>query len=363
MTAPPLAGPLAGLRVIELEAIGPVPYAAMLLADLGADVVTVNRPGADLRGKRVSGRSRRVVELDLKTPEGLAAVRRLAARADVLLEGFRPGVLERLGLAPDDLLAAAPGLVVGRMTGWGQDGPLAPAAGHDITYIALTGALAAIGPAGGDPVPPLNLVGDFAGGALFLVVGVLAALQERQRSGRGQVVDAAMVDGASHLMAMFWSLRAEGLWTNRRGANMLDGGAPYYGTYRCACGGHVAIGPIEPKFWAEFVAGAGVDPVLAARRDDPAAWPALRAEIAARIGARRRDDWAAVFAGSDACVAPVLALDEVPAHPHMAARGVIVEHDGALQPAPAPRFSRSTPAAPRSPETVAPAAVLAGWGG
>lgn len=355
------AGPLAGLRVIELDAVGPVPHCGMLLADLGAEVLLVRRPGVDHGAKQVSDRSHRIVSLDLKAGSDLAILRRLLDRADVLLEGFRPGVLERLGLAPGDLLERNPGLVVGRATGWGQDGPLAARAGHDINYISLTGALAAIGPEDAGPLPPLNLVGDYGGGALYLAVGVLSALFARQASGRGQVVDAAMIDGASHMMAIFWALRSTGAMDPRRGHNMLDGGAPYYGTYRCACGEYVAIGPIEPRFWDILVARLELPADLARRRDDPDAWPALRQAIARRFASRRRDEWEGVFADQDACFTPVLTLDEVARHPHVAARKIIVERDGIAQPAPAPRFSHSTvpPVAP--PEFVSAREALDAW--
>ena len=362
MSLPSRGGPLAGLRVVELDAVGPVPHAGMLLADLGAEVLLIRRPGVDLGGKLLSDRSHHIVELDLKFAANHGVARRLLARADILLEGFRPGVLERLDLGPDGLLADNPRLIIGRMTGWGQDGPLAHSAGHDINYISLTGALAAIGPADGDPLPPLNLVGDFGGGALYLVVGVLAALHERGRSGRGQVIDAAMVDGASHLMAMFWAMRELGMLAPRRGANMLDGGAPYYRTYRCACGGHVAIGAIEPQFWAIVVDRLGLDPQLAARRDDPAAWPALREAIAARIATRNRAEWEALFTGTDACFSPVLGLDEVAQYPHVAARGTIVSPGGIPQPAPAPRFSRSAAPPVALPERLDAAVALGRWG-
>ena len=348
-------GPLHGLRVVELASIGPGPMCAMLLADLGADVIRVDRLEPSGLGVPttprfdVSARSRRSVALDLKAPAARDAALALADRADVLLEGWRPGVTERLGLGPDVCLARNPRLVYGRVTGFGQSGPLARTAGHDLTYIALTGALHAIGPAEA-PVPPLNLIGDFGGGGMLLAVGVLAALQERTRSGRGQVVDAAMVDGASMLMGMFHGLQAAGQWDETaRAANLLDGGAPYYGTYATADGRFVAVAPLEAKFFAEFAARIGLPHELAAARDDRARWPALRAAIADRLRTRTRDEWAALFAGTDACVAPVLTLDEAPRHPHAVARTAYVEVDGVVQPAPAPRFSRSTPEAPRPP--------------
>jgi alpha-methylacyl-CoA racemase len=355
-----MAGPLDGLRVLELASIGPGPMCAMLLADLGADVVRVDRTGPSELGVPmaprfdVNGRSRRSVALDLKQPAGVDAVRRLADRADVLIEGWRPGVAERLGLGPEELLARHPGLVFGRMTGWGQHGPLAERAGHDIDYIAIAGVLGAIGPADGPPTPPLNLVGDYGGGALYLAFGILAALFERQRSGRGQVVDAAMVDGVASLAGIFHGLAAARQWDARaagRGHNLLDGGAPFYASYACADGGFVAVGALEPKFFAELVARLGLDPGWRARQYDRRAWPELRAALAAAFAARTRDDWAAHFDGSDACVAPVLSLAEAPSHPHLRARGSFVEVDGVVQPAPAPRFSRTPAATPRpSPE-------------
>jgi alpha-methylacyl-CoA racemase len=355
-----VAGPLDGLRVLELASIGPGPMCAMLLADLGADVVRIDRTGPSELGVPmpprfdVNGRGRRSVALDLKQPAGVDAVRRLADRADVLIEGWRPGVAERLGLGPQALHARHPGLVYGRMTGWGQHGPLAERAGHDIDYIAVAGALGAIGPADGRPTPPLNLVGDYGGGALYLAFGIMAALFERQRSGRGQVVDAAMVDGVASLAGLFHGLAAARQWDARaegRGRNLLDGGAPFYDTYACADGRFVAVGALEPKFFAELVARLGLDDGWRARQYDRRAWPELRAALAAAFAARARDDWAAHFDGSDACVAPVLSLAEAPSHPHLRARGTFVEVGGVVQPAPAPRFSRTPVATPRpSPE-------------
>ena len=347
------AGALAGLRVIELASIGPGPMCAMLLADQGADVITVDRLQASGLGvpvppeHDVPARSRRSIALDLKAPEGRDVVLRLVEGADVLIEGFRPGVAERLGLGPDDCTARNPRLVYGRMTGFGQAGPLAHAAGHDINYIALSGALAAMGPAGGAPLPPLNLVGDYGGGALFLAFGVMAALFERQRSGQGQVVDAAMVDGASTLMSLFHGLAAAGRWNDERGANLLDGGAPFYATYETADGRHVAIGPLEPKFFADLAQRIGLDAHFVQGQYDRALWPEMRQALAAIFRSRTRDAWAADLEGTDACLAPVLSLAEAPAHAHARARGAFVEVGGALQPAPAPRFSRSRPLPPR----------------
>ncbi|WP_301126232.1 CaiB/BaiF CoA transferase family protein [Streptomyces cacaoi] len=347
-SGPGPAGPLAGVRVVELAGIGPGPFAAMTLADLGADVVRVDRPGggglAIPHRHDVTNRNKRSVLLDLKQPAGVEAVLALAERADILVEGFRPGVAERLGVGPDACLARNSRLVYGRMTGWGQDGPLAHRAGHDIGYIAVTGALGMTGAPDGPPYAPANLLGDYAGGALYLVIGVLAALQHaRAEGGAGQVVDAAIVDGTSHLTAMIQGMLAAGGWQDRRGANLLDGGAPFYGTYATKDGGYMAVGALEPKFYAEFVRLLGLAEQAPAR-DDPAAWGALREAVAARFAFRTRAEWTRVFEDSDACVAPVLSLTEAPHHPHLAARGTYVDHAGITQPAPAPRFS-ATPTA------------------
>ena len=339
-------GPLRGLRVIELAGIGPAPMACMLLADLGANVVRVDRLqpsglGLDMAPRfDVNARSRRSVALDLKQPAGIDALLHLLDSADVLVEGFRPGVLESLGLAPDVLHARHPRLVVGRVTGFGQTGPLATAAGHDLNFVALSGALHAIGPAA-KPQPPLNLVGDYGGGALYLAFGVLAALFERQRSGRGQVVDAAMVDGAASLASVFYGLHAAGNWNNQRAANLLDGGAPFYDTYATADGRFVALAALEPKFFAELASRIGLDPRFVRGQHDRALWPDMRAAIAAIIASRSRDAWCELLEGSDACFAPVLSLAEAPAHVHASARQAFVDVQGVTQPAPAPRFSRS----------------------
>jgi alpha-methylacyl-CoA racemase len=345
-------GPLVGVRVVELAGIGPGPFAAMLLADLGADVVRVDRPGGT-GGLKVdpaydlANRNKRSVLLDLKTEPGQAAVLDLAERADILIEGYRPGVAERLGVGPDACRARNPRLVYGRMTGWGQQGPLADTAGHDIGYIAVTGALGMIGPPDGPPAVPANLLGDYAGGALYLVIGALAALQHARTSGEGQVVDAAIVDGTAHLTAVIHGMMAAGGWQDRRGANLLDGGSPFYGTYETADGGYMAVGALEPKFYAEFVELLGIADQAPGRRDFDR-WDELRALIAARFKQRTREEWTAVFASSDACVAPVLSLREAPGHPHLAARATFVDHGGITQPAPAPRFS-ATPGAVRRP--------------
>ncbi|MER8230759.1 CaiB/BaiF CoA-transferase family protein [Streptomyces sp. NPDC101490] len=337
-------GPLTGVRVVELAGIGPGPFAAMLLADLGADVVRVDRPGGPGLGidpaRDLTNRNKRSVLVDLKDDGGPATVLDLVARADVLVEGYRPGVAERLGVGPDVCLARNPRLVYGRMTGWGQDGPLATTAGHDIGYIAVTGALGMIGPdPEGPPTVPANLVGDYAGGSLYLVIGILAALRHAREHGAGQVVDAAIVDGTAHLTTMIHGMLAAGGWQDRRGVNLLDGGCPFYGVYPTSDGGHMAVGALEERFYEEFTRLLGLDGESAAARRDPARWPALREAVAARFRSRTREEWTAVFDGGDACVAPVLSLREAPAHPHLAARGTFTERDGIPQPAPAPRFS------------------------
>lgn len=347
------SGPLQTLCVIELAAIGPVPLCGMLLADLGADVVRIDRLepsglGLAMDPKHdVNARGRRSVALDLKAPEGKDAALRLIDRADVLLEGLRPGVTEKLGLGPADCRSRNPGLVYGRMTGFGQTGPLAAAAGHDLNYIALSGALHAIGPAGGKPVPPLNLVGDYGGGALYLAFGVMAALFERQRSGKGQVVDAAMVDGAASLASMFWGLQAAGNWSERRGENLLDGGAPFYDTYETADGRHVSLAPLEPKFFATLAAALELDPKFVPRQYDRRLWPELRGAITAKVKQRTRAEWCERLEGTDACFAPVLSFDEAAQHAHARAREAFVTVDGVQQPGPAPRFDRTPAATPR----------------
>ncbi|MGW4804558.1 CaiB/BaiF CoA transferase family protein [Kitasatospora sp. NPDC004272] len=352
---PTAAGPLAGLRIVELGGIGPGPFAAMLLGDLGAEVIRIDRPAdAGRPGFPVLHRGRRSVAADLKHPEGAAAVLRLVDGADAVIEGFRPGVAERLGLGPDTCLARNPALVYGRMTGWGQDGPKAQEPGHDINYIALSGALHTVGPAGGAPVVPLNLVGDFGGGGMLLALGVAAALLSAARTGRGQVVDAAMTDGSAALLAMTYGFLAAGRWRDERGVNLLDGGAPFYTTYECADGRHVAVGAIEPQFFADLLAGLGLadDPDLA-RQHDTERWPAARKKLADRFAARPRDAWAAHFAGTQACVTPVLSLGEAPLHPHNAARGTFRPGPtGAPEPAPAPRFGATPPGEPAPPPTV-----------
>lgn len=358
-----MAGPLTGLKVVELAGIGPGPHAAMVLADLGADVVRIERPGGTLDNHELLLRNRRRVVTDLKTAEGRETVLRLAGKADVFLEGLRPGVTERLGIGPQQCHERNPGLVYGRMTGWGQEGPMAARAGHDINYISLTGALHAIGRPGERPVPPLNLVGDFGGGSMFLVTGVLSALWESRRSGRGQVVDAAMVDGASALLQLMWSMRDAGKWSDEPGTNLLDGGAPFYDTYTCADGRWIAVGCIEPQFYAEFLKGLGLVGENLPEQRDEAGWPVLRARFTEIIRTRSRDEWAQVFAGTDACVTPVLSFGEATEHPHMSARAAITTINGAPQGAPAPRFSRTAATAPVPMQpTVDAHAVLADWG-
>ncbi|WP_194235818.1 CaiB/BaiF CoA-transferase family protein [Streptomyces sp. CB01881] len=344
-------GPLAGVRVVELAGIGPGPFAAMLLADLGADVVRVDRPDpspvAPDPAFDVTNRNKRSVLVDLKSPEGPGQVLDLVGRAHLLIEGYRPGVAERLGVGPDACLARNPALVYGRMTGWGQHGPLAARAGHDIGYSAVAGVLGMIGPAGGPPAIPVNLLGDFAGGSLYLVVGLLAALHHARETGTGQVVDAAIVDGAAHLTSVFWGLLASGQWQDRRGVNLLDGGAPCYSVYQAKDGGHLAVGALEPQFYAEFARLLGLGPD-APGQWETARWPELRALIAARFATRTRAEWETVFAGSDACVEPVLTLHQAAASEHLTARRTYIEADGFTQPAPAPRFS-ATPGALRRP--------------
>jgi alpha-methylacyl-CoA racemase len=366
-----VAGPLTGVRVLELAGIGPGPYAAMVLSDMGAEVVRIDRAAsvpASPPGRPpvdVLDRGRRSVAVDLKVPEGVEAVLRLVASADALIEGFRPRVTERLGLGPDVCLERSPRLVYGRMTGWGQDGPYASAAGHDINYIALAGALAHIGRAGAPPTPPLNLVGDFGGGGLLLAFGIACGLFETSRSGQGQVVDAAMIDGAANLMAMFWGFRAMGIWSPERGTNLLDTGAHFYDVYECADGGFVSIGSIEPQFYAELLKRTGLDgdPELAGQMDR-STWPALKAKLAEVFRSRTRDEWCDEMEATDVCFAPVLSMDEAASHPHNVARGTFETRDGVVQPAPAPRFSRTAPELDRPPAFPGQHTdeVLADWG-
>ena len=343
-----MSGPLSGIRVVEMAGIGPGPMCAMLLADLGADVIRIDRPvqidlGVPRRGRiyDVLRRGRRSIAIDLKDPAGVDTVLDLVAEADAIIEGFRPGVMERLGLGPGVCHERNPALVYGRMTGWGQEGPLAHAAGHDLNYIALTGTLSAIGPTGGDPVPPLNLIGDYGGGALFLAFGVCAALLEARTSGQGQVVDTAMVDGAASLMSSVFGLFAAGDWNRERGTNVLDSGSYYYGAYRCADDRYISIAPIEGKFHAELLERLGIDPADIGDQLDRSRWPEHKERLAELFATKTRDEWCAELEGTDVCFAPVLDLGEAPGHPHLRDRGTFVEVEGVVQPAPAPRFSRT----------------------
>ncbi len=365
-------GPLTGLRVVEMAGIGPAPFCAMLLSDMGAEVVRIDRTtrgdlGLDL-GKEprfdVRRRGRKSIALDLKKPEAVAATMRLIAQADILIEGFRPGTMERLGLGPDHCFAVNPKLVYGRMTGFGQDGPEASRAGHDINYIALSGVLSAIGRKGSAPVPPLNLVGDFGGGAMFLAFGVLAALFERGRSGNGQVVDAAMVDGSAYLSTAIHGMTALGLWQEELGTNILDSGAPWYDTYATSDGKFVAIGPVEHRFFRELLAQLKIDPAAFPAQFDRSRWPEMRKSFAEIFRTRTRDEWCQVMEGSDACFAPVLTIGEAPQHPHNRARDTFVDIAGVTQPAPAPRFSRSQPTLPHPPPVIGANAqeILRDWG-
>ncbi|MEP7299915.1 MAG: CaiB/BaiF CoA-transferase family protein [Caldimonas sp.] len=355
-------GPLAGVKVVELAGLGPAPFCAMVLADLGADVISITRPGVRVDPAEVTTRSRRSIGLDLRQADNVQAVLAMIGRADMLIEGYRPQVMERLGLGPDVCLQRNPRLLYGRMTGWGQSGPLALAAGHDINYIALTGALHAIGRADAPPVPPLNLVGDFGGGGMLLAVGLLAALHEARQSGRGQVIDAAMTDGASLLSAFTYGLKAQGRWSNRRGENLLDGGAHFYDTYACADGRFVAIGAIEPQFYAELRERCGIADPLFDEQMDTRRWPLLRLRLADIFRTRNRDEWCALLEGTDACFAPVLDWDEAPEHPHNQARRTFVAVDGIVQPAPAPRFSRTPAEQPRPPCAATLQEVMEDWG-
>lgn len=345
-------GPLTGLRVVELAGIGPGPHAALLLADLGADVVRVQRAG-QIAEHDQQLRSRTIVEANLKDPADIEKVLGLIERADVLIEGFRPGVTERLGLGPDDALARNPRLVYGRMTGWGQEGPWASAAGHDINYISVTGVLHAIGRQGERPVPPLNMVGDFGGGSMFLIFGILAALFERQTSGEGQVVDAAMVDGTAALSHMIWGMRGVGAWSDERGVNMLDTGWPFYDTYETADGKYMAVGSLEPQFFAEMLRLLELDPATIPGQGERDRWPEMREILTATFKSKTRDEWSAIFDGTDACVSPVLTFAEAPEQVHLKERGTLIEVDGVTQHRPAPRFSRTPNGIPTPPQSAA----------
>ena len=349
-----MAGPLAGIRILELAGIGPAPFAGLVLSDLGAEVLRIDRPSAvdpDAEGpcRDLLGRGRRSAAIDLKTADGVQTVLQLVEGADALIEGFRPGVTERLGVGPDESLVHNPRLVYGRMTGWGQDGPYAQAAGHDINYIALAGVLHGIGETGGPPVPPLNLIGDFGGGGMVLALGVVCALLETARSGQGQVVDASMVDGSALLSTFLYALREDGSWTDERGSNRLDGGAPFYGVYETADGQFISLGALEPQFYAELVRLAGVEEIAEADRSDKSNWPQIRERFAALFRAKTRQEWCDILEESDACFAPVLSMGEAPQHPQNVARDTFVEVEGLVQPGPAPRFSRTPGAISRPP--------------
>ena len=362
-------GPLAGVRVVEIAGIGPGPFAGMMLADMGADVVRVDRAGpvgpSALATKDVLARGRRSIGVDLKNPHGVETVLSLVENADALIEGFRPGVTERLGIGPDVCLARNPRLVYGRMTGWGQDGPMAQMAGHDMNYIAIAGALGAIGRPDERPQPPLNLVGDFGGGGMLLAFGIVCGVVEARTSGKGQVVDAAMVDGTAVLTAFIHGMMAMGGWADQRGVNMLDSGAHFYEVYECADGRFLSVGAIEPQFYAVLLEKTGLaeDPEFA-RQHDKSQWPHLKERLAGIIATRTRDEWAEIFDGTDGCVAPILSLGEAPSHPHNVARSTFVERDGVVQPAPAPRFSRTSAEIQRSPSYPGQHTdeVLADWG-
>jgi alpha-methylacyl-CoA racemase len=365
-------GPLNGLRVVEMAGIGPAPFCAMLLADMGAEIIRIDRTargdlGLDL-GKDprfdVLRRGRKSIALDLKKPEAVEAAKRLIAQADVLVEGFRPGTMERLGLGPDECLSANPKLVYGRMTGFGQDGPEASRAGHDINYIALAGVLSTIGRKGTAPVPPLNLVGDFGGGAMFLAFGIVAALFECSRSGKGQVVDAAMVDGAAYLSTAIHGMKALSLWQEERGTNILDSGAPWYDTYATSDGKFIAIGPVEQRFFQELLVRLEIDPATFPGQFDRVRWPEMRERLAGVFKRKTRDQWCEVMQGSDACFAPVLTLSEAPLHPHNRVRDTFIDIEGVIQPAPAPRFSRSKTSIPHAPPVIGANAdqTLGDWG-
>ncbi|NKI16138.1 CoA transferase [Spongiibacter sp. KMU-166] len=343
-------GPLKGLRVIEIEGLGPAPFCGMLLADMGAEVISITRKSSDAsRAERISERGKKSVALNLKSTEGVETLLSLCDTADVLIEGFRPGVAERLGFGPEVCSARNPKLVYGRMTGWGQTGPLASAAGHDINYIALSGALHGMGRKGEKPVPPLNLVGDFGGGSMFLVMGILAAIYEAKNSGQGQVVDVSMVEGAANLMHLMYTFLAEGTWQDERGVNLLDGAAHFYDTYETADGKYVSIGPIEPQFYALFLDLVGLDQDTFGNQNDSASWEKKSELLTEVFKQRSRDEWCELLEGTDVCFAPVLSMLEAPLHPHNVERKTFLELEGVLQPAPAPRFSRTPSAVPKAP--------------
>lgn len=358
-------GPLKGFKIIELVGMGPGPFCGMMLADMGAEVISIERaqPGAG-KSADIAMRGRRSVALNLKTPEGVETLLQLCEKADAIFEGFRPGVAEKLGVGPEACMARNPKLVYGRITGWGQDGPLAQAAGHDINYIALSGALHAIGSQGGKPIPPLNLVGDFGGGGMMLAFGIVCALLEAQKSGKGQVIDSSMVDGSAALMTMFFTLRGYGVFSEERGNNLLDGGAHFYDTYETADGNYIAVGAIEPQFYNLLLEKAGLDPAQFAAQMDASQWPQYKSALSDLFKTKTRDQWCELLEGTDACFAPVLSIWEAPEHPHNKARGTFTEVDGVVQPAPTPRFSRTTAEINRGPRAPGEdtAAVLSDWG-
>jgi alpha-methylacyl-CoA racemase len=359
-------GPLAGYKIVEIAGIGPGPFCAMILADLGAEVVRVDRKSSAGSGTKfdILNRGRKSIAVDLKNPEGIETVLRLVEKADALIEGFRPGVMERLGLGPEVCAARNPKLVFGRMTGWGQDGPMAKAAGHDINYISLTGALAAIGRAGEPPVPPLNLVGDFGGGGMMLALGIVSGILEAQKSGKGQVVDAAMTDGSAALMGIIYGMKQMGIWKDEKGKNMLDGGAHFYDSYECADGKYVSIGSIEPQFYALLLEITGIDDPAFQNQMDKSTWPDLKAKVTEVFLTKTRDEWCELMEGTDVCFAPILDMNEAPEHPHNKARNTFIEIDGVTQHAPTPRFSRTTNDTPVGPPKAGEHtdAILSGWG-
>jgi len=344
-----MSGPLTGLKVVEMNGLGPCPLAGQLMADLGADVIVVDRKSGPADKHDINRRGKRSVALNLKSAEGVGAVKKLIESADILIEGFRPGVMEKLGLGPDECLSLNPKLVYGRMTGWGQDGPESMTAGHDINYLALTGILATVGKRDEPPIPPINMVADYGGGTMFLLLGVLSALFEAGRSGKGQVVDAAMTEGASAMTGLLHWMRGLGHWADRRESNILDGGAPYYRCYETADGLNIAIGCVENHFYAEFVRLASLPESHVKEQNDIRLWPQRTAEYAALFKTKTRDEWTAIFQGTDACVTPVMELSELTSHPHAVAREVFTDVDGVVQASPAPRFSRTKPAAPAAP--------------
>ena len=355
-------GALVGLKIVEFESIGPGPFAAMLLCDMGADVIRISRSGQVAKGTdSITSRGRKIVQLNLKDPNDVAKAKELCAKADILIEGFRPQVMERLGLGPEDLHAINPKLIYGRMTGWGQTGPKAHLAGHDMNYISITGALAAIGHSADEaPVPPLNLVGDYAGGSMYLIMGILSALYETQKSGKGQVIDCAMCDGASSIMAMFYDMHGHGLWQTKRNSNLLDGGAPFYSSYRCKDGKDIAFGPIEPQFWQLFCEKVERPDWLNSGRS-PADWAAFKPELQAHFLTKTQQEWCDLLEDTDACFSPILDMSEAPKHPHLQARQSFIQLDGITQPAPAPRFSRTPQVMPESAQQLSVEDALNTW--